>query len=292
MNKHTSCFVCEGKSIKPLAGFYDSKGLVKCGNCGFVFMEKIPTEKDLFELYAEYSYDVTEYISPITIKAFHLLLDEFEAYRKTGRLLDVGCGRGWFLVEAKKRGWEVYGSEYSTAAVGICRENGINMKEGVLNPANFEHQDFDVVTSFEVLEHINNPDQEMASIAALLRPGGLFYCTTPNFNSILRFYLKDKFNIIKYPEHLSYYTPSTLTRMITRQPLQRVKFLTTGISLTRIITSKKKGAEKITGENTTDEKLRRDIESKWYLGVAKKVINWLLTATGTGMTLKGYFIKK
>jgi 2-polyprenyl-3-methyl-5-hydroxy-6-metoxy-1,4-benzoquinol methylase len=62
------------------------------------------------------------------------------------------------------------------------------MKEGALSVSMFEENYFDVITSFEVMEHLNNPHVELRAISRLLRPGGLFYCTTPNFNSAMRYY--------------------------------------------------------------------------------------------------------
>ncbi len=64
------------------------------------------------------------------------------------------------------------------------------MQEGKLNPKNYTDEEFDVITSFEVLEHINNPVEEIKIFHKLLRLGGLVYLTTPNFNSISRYYFK------------------------------------------------------------------------------------------------------
>jgi len=288
---HKSCLICNNSKISSLKG-YENHGLVKCRNCGFVFMQKIPTAEELDKYYSTYSYGREQYLSPITIKSYNLLLDEFEKYRKTNKILDVGCGLGWFLLEAKKRGWEVYGTEFSKEAVKLCTENGINMKEGVLNSEDFINHEFDIITSSEVIEHINNPNIELESIKKLLRKGGLFYCTTPNFNSLLRYYLKSDYNIIGYPEHLCYYTKSTLKRLAKAHDLKPVKFLSTGISITRLKTSTGKSQEKMVAKESSDEVLRKNIESKWYLNVAKIIVNKLLTLTNTGMTLKGYYIKK
>ncbi|MGL4596665.1 MAG: class I SAM-dependent methyltransferase, partial [Bacteroidia bacterium] len=212
-------------------------------------------------------------------------------YRKNNRILDVGCGRGWFLIEAKKRGWEVYGTEYSKKAIDLCQMSGIEMQAGELNPNSFPVTDFDVITSFEVIEHIYTPQQELRAIYQLLRQGGLFYCTTPNFNSLLRYYLKKDYNIIGYPEHLIYFTKSTLNRSAKQQGFRKLKFLSTGISLTRFRLSKKTSTEKLISATSADEVLRRDIDRKWYLKLAKSVVNTLLTWTNTGMTLKGYYEK-
>lgn len=290
MNTHSTCTLCGGKKIHQLKGYHE-KGLIKCRECGFVFMEKIPSPEELNSHYGSYSYESSGYLSPLTIKSYNKLLDEFEPYRKTNNILDVGCGRGWFLAEALKRGWQVYGTEYSKTAVRICRETGINIKEGVLNASNFENEMFDVITSFEVIEHINNPNEELEEIYKLLRTGGLFYCTTPNFNSLMRYYLKADYNVIGYPEHLSYYTKSTLNKVTKRHGLRPIKFESTGISITRLKTSKKKSNEQLISKNSSDEILRTKLDSKWYLTLLKKFINFSLTLSNTGMTLKGYYLK-
>ncbi len=111
VNKHKKCILCGSKEFSLLSG-YEEHSLVKCRSCQFVFIDKIPTEQELHEHYKEYAYGTENYFSPITIKKYNLLLDEFEKYRKTNKLLDVGCGVGFFLTIAKERGWDVYGTEY------------------------------------------------------------------------------------------------------------------------------------------------------------------------------------
>jgi len=290
-NKHANCLVCGSERINPLAGYYDTKGLVRCDSCGFVFMELMPTIKELDDHYRTYAYSTEGFLSPITIKRYQELLDEFEPYRKHGRLLDVGCGRGWFLVEARKRGWQVYGTEYSPTAIEIGTRNGITMHQGGLTESTFAGLEFDVITSFEVIEHINNPLDDLRNINRLIRPGGLHYCTTPNFNSLLRYHLKDRYNIITYPEHLSYYTRSTLSLVMEKAGFRKLRVQTTGISLSRLKMSKGDQREQLIAPTSADEQLRNEIESKWYLGLAKRLINFALTVTGLGMSLKGYYLK-
>jgi 2-polyprenyl-3-methyl-5-hydroxy-6-metoxy-1,4-benzoquinol methylase len=267
-------------------------------------MENIPSLEELNNHYGKYSYEGEAYLSPLTIKSYHVTLDEFEKYRKTNKLLDVGCGRGWFLQEAKKRGWEVHGTEYSETGKELCESQGIKMKLGQLSADTFPMEEFDVITSFEVIEHINNPIEEISNINTFLRKGGLFYCTTPNFNSLMRLYLKESYNVITYPEHLSYYTKKTLNKLIESHGFSVFKFLSTGVSITRLRTSKPiseivskdpfngVSQEKIIAKDSADEILRRKISDKKYLGYLKVLANYMLTVFGLGLTLKGYYIKK
>ncbi len=294
MELHTTCPLCTSEKLIKLRAYHEKKGLVRCGNCGFVFMERIPTAAELNDHYSVYAYEHAAEISPVTVKSYQRLLDEFEKFRSTNRILDAGCGQGFFLNEARKRGWEVYGTEYSERAVEICREKGIEMRTGALSENLFDPEFFDVITSFEVIEHINNPLEEIKLIKRFLRPGGLFYCTTPNFNSVMRYYLKENYNVIEYPEHLSYYTKRTLSKLLRGNGFKRIRFLTTGLSISRIQDSGKtdKVQKASASEVSKDEMLRLQIERKWWLKLAKSLVNRVLTMTGTGLTLKGYFVKK
>ncbi len=287
---HTACLLCGDQRIPLLPG-YERHGLVKCQGCGFVFMGRIPTDRELADFYGTYAYSEDKPLSPHTAKVYDQLLDGFEAYRKTNRLLDVGCGTGHFLERAKLRGWEVWGTEYSDAAIRICEAKGIPMVQGALDPANMPMQPFDVITSLEVLEHVTDPRAEIAAIHALLRKGGLLYCTTPNFNAVLRYRFKAAYSIIEYPEHLSYFTRATLTRALKAQGFRKQRFLTTGISFTRLQTSLQSPDGPMALPNDPDEEMRDRIGGKWYFNVAKKGLNHLLSWTGTGMTLKASFTK-
>lgn len=289
------CVVCSSERIHPMKG-YEAAWLHQCRDCGMVFSGRNPSLRELEDYYKGYGRN--DYLSPITVKRYHELLDQFESVRKTNKLLDVGCGIGYFLDVAKERGWEVYGTEYTDKAIEICEAKGITMHKGVLNPAHYSPESFDVITSFEVIEHINKPNPEIQNIASLLRTGGLFYVTTPNFNSLLRYKLKAAYNVIGWPEHLSYYTPSTLEHLMQRHGLKKKFIQTTGVSLTRLKTSTKPStAEEIRegtvfiAENTDDEKLRNKAENQWAFKLAKKSLNTVLTITGKGDALKGLFQK-
>lgn len=285
---HKKCLICSSDKLSPLSG-YKRVPLFRCDECSFVFAQTIPTQQDLSDYYRNYG--TGHYLSPVTITRYHEWLDEFEKYRNTGKILDVGCGVGFFLAEAKKRGWQVYGTEFSDSLVQICRDKGIEMYQGALTSQSFSEYEFDVVLSIEVLEHINNPTEEIGYIKRLLRKGGLFFCTTPNFNGLSQFWLKDKYNIIDWPEHLGYFTPRTLRKLMNSNGFKTLKVTTTGFSITRFKRSLNISKQQVVSSVSDDEKLRTKVEKIFMLKLIKQTINFMLNLTGTGTSLKGWFLK-
>ena len=117
-NKHQNCLICHSSDIS-LYGKYLDNGLLKCNACGFFFAQQIPTVEELIAHYEGYGRN--DYLSPVTISRYNEILDSFEPYRKTNKVMDVGCGIGFFLDVAKQRGWDVYGTEYTDEAIKICK---------------------------------------------------------------------------------------------------------------------------------------------------------------------------
>lgn len=286
---HSRCLITNAQDLYPLKG-YEKNYLVKSKSSGFVFCSKIPTDEEILKHYTNYpiGYGAD---SAITIIRINEVLDEFEPFKKTNKMLDVGCGPGLFLIEAKKRGWEVYGTEFTDNQLAYLNDKGINTLKGKLTNNAFESELFDVIISSEVIEHINNPIEEMQHFHRLLRKGGLVYITTPNFNAIERFLLKGDYNIIEYPEHLCYYTPKTIDLLLSQCGLKKLKITTTGISIAQIKKSLK--SENNDGEenNFSDEILREQLE-KGYRRYMKLIINSLLDLFGVGNSLKVWYVKK
>lgn len=274
-----NCSACKGRRLEPLPA-YRRAHLVRCRDCGLVFAGRRPTDAELASNYGGYSR--ADHDSPITRRRYRELLDGFERFRKGNRILDMGCGIGFFLEEAQARGWDAHGSELEPRAVEINRSKGLNCVQAPIDADTFEPGSFDVITAFEVVEHLRDPLAEAAVIARALRPGGLFYCTTPNFGSLSRRLLRSRWGVIAYPEHLTYFTPSTLRSWLEGIGFAPVKITTTGISLARL--------RDAPGEQRSDdEQLRVQIEGSRALRAAKRAANAALGATRTGDTIKGHF---
>lgn len=287
---HKRCLISGSDKLRILKG-YEKYSLVKSVPLGFVFASRIPTEEELTAHYKRYSR--SDFISPITIKRYNELLDDFEKYRKTGKILDIGCDVGHFLNEAKKRGWEVYGTEYTDEAIVKCQQNGIIIFKGKLNHDWFVPEMFDIVTSFEVIEHINNPIEEVLNVHKILRKGGLFYVTTPNFNAIERFILKGKYNsVIQYPEHLCYYTKRTLHYLLSNNGFKKLKIITTGVSPAAIKNWLSISEEKFVSPTSSDQIIRRKMESNFLLHLSKVIVNYFLNVFSLGSSMKAWYVKK
>ncbi len=233
---HDKCPVCGNKVLLKKAG-YEFAHLVSCKKCSFIFSHRIPPPNELQMCYANYGQE--EYLSAITIKRFEELLVVFEKFRKNNRILDLGCGYGNFLNVAKSQGWEVFGTEFSDRAISICESKGIKVKKAGFSVENFEPDFFDIITASEVIEHLENPCISISNVIKGLREGGAIYLTTPNFNSLLRFRLGPKYNIISHPEHLSYFSKKSLNHCLKKNSLKKVFLKSHGLSVTRLKASQK-----------------------------------------------------
>ncbi len=251
-----------------------------------IYAFRQPTAEELASTYGDYP--VIPALSPLTRQRYLELLRAFEPFKSTGRLLDAGSGSGYFLDTAMACGWQAYGSEYDPQVVEACRRRGIHMQQGLLNPANYEAGSFDVITSFEVLEHLVDPARELAHFTTLLRPGGVLYLTTPNFNALARHIGRDRWNMLNYPEHLNYYTGRSLSRAISRAGLIPGRCRSTGISIMRIRNAMVpvEKAQKNHDPGNMDQVLRTRLEGNPVLRWLKSAVNGVLSATGQGDSLK------
>jgi 2-polyprenyl-3-methyl-5-hydroxy-6-metoxy-1,4-benzoquinol methylase len=284
---HT-CILCNSEKISPLKKF-SSHHLVRCANCGFVFCNRKPTIEELMSIYGYYP--IFQEVSPITLKRYDEVLNSLQKFRMTGNLIDIGCGDGYFAERAMKHGWNVFGTEFTDAKVEFNRRKGISMHKGVLDVKNYSPGYFDVIISIEVIEHINNPQEEVVKFSQLLRKGGAVYLTTPNFNSVSKLLLGMNWNIVSFPEHLSYYTQKTLKHLFKRHGFNTESLKSSGISFSRIqqSTNEKSRADEFT---YTDETVRQKVESNFFLKVAKGVVNAVLNYFSAGDSLKAVFIKQ
>jgi SAM-dependent methyltransferase len=202
MATQTACRVCAGElSLRvvgsnghaPLAEAFAPSlhetgrhgDLLACVECGTVQQPLLPAGDELHELYRDMRDDA--YLGEEAGRratAAHLL-DLIGAQVGGGRLLDVGCGHGLLLDEARSRGYETVGLELSRSAARHARETlGLDVREAPVEDF-ADDEGFDVVVLADVLEHLDDPVGAVQGCAGLLRPGGVLCVVTPDPSSVI-----------------------------------------------------------------------------------------------------------
>ena len=145
------------------------------------------------------------------------IIDRFTPAGGQRRLLDVGCATGFFLEAARTAGWTVQGIESNPYQVDFARRNGLDVRHETIEETTLPAASFDAITLFEVIEHVRQPVAILEKVAELLRPGGMAFIYTPNFECAERFFMGTDAHFIWGSNHLTYFTVDTL-----RQALERV----------------------------------------------------------------------
>lgn len=131
---------------------------------------------------------------------------------RRGSLLDVGCGTGEVLMVARERGWRTQGAEPERTAAEMARKRGLEVEIAVLEESGLPERSFDVVSAFHVLEHMPDSRAFLAIMARWARPGGFVAVEVPNFASVQRRRLRERWDGLRPREHLAHFTPQTLPR--------------------------------------------------------------------------------
>lgn len=204
--------IFKGKSYKitdSVSGKYSD--IYKCFSCGIYFVDRDELAID-FDSYYSGQYLDNDYIEDELgrRRAFNKVLAVIKKFqnKENIKLLDVGCGPGFFLAEAQKNGFEAYGIEPSLAGCRFAKENlnleNIACGSGSDLDANFKNG-FDVITAFDVIEHVPDPIRLLKNISKKLSPGGLVVITTPLIDSLFAKLSGKKWYAL-IPSHLTYFT--------------------------------------------------------------------------------------
>jgi len=155
--------------------------VVRCLNCSSLYVSPRPIESELLEIYRRFpQLSNSREGQPVHDgedgrREAEYRLSRLMQFVKTGRLLDLGCGRGDFLLRARRH--------FEAVGVDIANRTpsdppGIRVFEGRLEDAQFDQESFDAVTAVEVFEHLFNPFGALKEIHRILRPGGILLLQT------------------------------------------------------------------------------------------------------------------
>lgn len=224
-----SCPVCDNGTAPDqvqLGGYR----LYHCLSCALRFAPQafgIPVDYDKVYQSPEYQADQVNALKSLnpTAIADHATYRAFfrHVLRTAGpRLLDVGCGVGRFGMGAFAKGWDVTGIDVSARA--IQAGHGIvpfPLRVATVEELRAEGERFDVVTAFEVLEHLSAPVEFLSNVRRLVRPGGQVFCTVPNWNSaVVRSSTRPDW---LPPIHLLFFDSPSLRVLAERSSLVRVR---------------------------------------------------------------------
>lgn len=184
--------------------------IVTCVRCGLGYADPRPSAQDILGSYSQVEDPL--YVQELDgrLLTFERHLDSLERHRKPpGRMLDVGAYTGAFVEVARRRGWDVEGLEPSAWAVAEAEKRGLRVHKGSLDDVRLPAASFDVVTMWDVIEHLSDPARALAESFRLLSPGGLLAVHTMDAGSAFA-----RLAGARWPwlmeMHLYYYSKKTL----------------------------------------------------------------------------------
>jgi SAM-dependent methyltransferase len=291
-----ACVACGSTNARPL-GVKNELDVVSCLECGSVYTPYSPWYSSAF-FYSEFYLNEGELSPPQFINTrLEEITAEFSGFRKNNRLLDIGCGAGALLAVARKNGWNAQGLDVSPSAVKHVRELGFEVYEGELKNAAFPSEHFDVVTAAELLEHLSDPQPLLQEVARILRPGGLFWTTTPHARGLSGRMLGLKWRCIWPPEHLQLFSVRGLKTLLRDAGFRQLRIDTTGGNPIEIFHAM--GAAKAAPQTvdqhfdrvTTSYRLNESMMKSRSRRALKNTVNSFLNLSRLGDSLKVFAVR-
>ncbi|MEE9392155.1 MAG: class I SAM-dependent methyltransferase [Planctomycetota bacterium] len=205
----------------------------RCRECRFIVTSLGKTESDE----ANDSY-FAETIDKYVKKSFALKkqkryakkLRQFRPYRKLNRLLEIGANVGGFVYQAREQGWDSVGIEPVVACAEFAKsQHGLKVISEYLENAGLDAESFDAIYSNAVFEHLPAPSAAFAEVRRLLRPGGVVYIDTVNYESYTRENIGAEWKLIDPTHHLCLYSPKTMRRHCEKAGLIVLEMTTHGV---------------------------------------------------------------
>lgn len=220
----------------------------ECVNCGAIFQNPMPSAEEILHFYPNHyavykketpvkplsnfekavlktHYSYHHLSAPLRYKVLARIVGKFffhdaVAYVPNGRVLDIGCGNGEFLLKLKRLGWSCQGVEFNQKAVAVCRAAQLDVFKGELTEAAFASDSFDLITAHHFIEHVAHPNKVMAEIVRLLKPGGKVLLRTPNSQSLGRAWFGRYWFANDVPRHLILFSVKNMNMVALRHGLK------------------------------------------------------------------------
>jgi SAM-dependent methyltransferase len=229
--------------VCPLCGWSESKalyeggrfapyGVRECSHCGMSYLAPRPTERAMLSLYQQDQYFSSEdeegygdYAAqePALRATFRRLLKTLASCNRTGgSLLEIGCGYGYLLDEARPYFSYRAGTDFSAGAVRQAGMRADRVYQGGIDAVPEDAQ-FDCVVATHVIEHVYHPQAFVQALLSRLRPGGTLLVAAPDMGSFWRKGMGARWPSFKLPEHVLYFDAQTLSRLLRECGVHRVE---------------------------------------------------------------------
>jgi 2-polyprenyl-3-methyl-5-hydroxy-6-metoxy-1,4-benzoquinol methylase len=228
------CAICGGTETRRL---YSKSGyeIARCVRCGLVYANpRAPHDAILARYGSDYFWK--EYLPALGVLEMNFDLSQFDVRyapllellgpASGRRLLEIGCGAGFFLKSAERKGWSVVGIELSEEASRFARDRlALDIRWERAETLNVQAATFDAVVMFDTVEHLFDPRAVVRSVARALVPGGQLLISTPNFRAFSRQLLGSSWAVLSPLEHMYYFDEQTLGRLVEDCGFTSVRFV-------------------------------------------------------------------
>lgn len=230
--EHPACPVCHSEKRDFPWELSEGYRLARCQLCHVQYLYPRLTEASMQRVYQDPAYfqggqsgyaDTSYSDQEAALRAtFKCLLRNLQKRRMTGGdLLEVGCGYGFLMDEARTFFRRRTGTEFSPEAAARARQTGAEVFVGGIEQVPAEAL-FDCALAIQVIEHIYDPIGFMKELLAHLRPGGFAVLATPDIGGALRKLMGRSWPSFKVPEHVVYFDFESLQKLMTSAGLVNV----------------------------------------------------------------------
>lgn len=203
--------------------------IVRCLVCGLTFSNPIYEAKKILDSYKRSANPTTEDLKNSALVYISYLKNIIKNLPSKDKLLDIGCGDGFFLLEAKKLGFrELYGVEPSKEAISKLEPgiNGKNIINDVFKKGQFKKNLFDIVCFFQVLDHVVDPNEFLKNCHDIIRPGGYILAIMHDAKFLTNIIMGEKSPIIDI-QHIYLFDKETIRKIFQNNGFNVVKVFNT-----------------------------------------------------------------
>jgi len=167
---------------------------------------------------------------PFIVRNMRQFLRRVKKYKTKGKLLDVGCALGFFIELAISKGYDAHGFDPSSYAVGEARNiaGTDRIKHGTIASISYPPKSFDVITLFDVFEHLPDPGGDLAKLLTYLKDDGIMVIATGDTGSAMAKVLKRRWTFYIPPQHLFFFNKKNMTTLFTKHHVKAIEWFRIG----------------------------------------------------------------